>query len=73
MSPLAWVSYYQFTTPSISHPSGIHTQDSFSTSSTANAVLKTPRVATLSTVFEELGESYIMWRLLLKCIAFDSS
>ena len=52
----------------MSHLSGIHTQDP---SSTANAGGESPRVATLSNIFEQ-GESYILWRFLSKCIASDS-
>jgi hypothetical protein len=57
----------------MSHLSGIHTKDQFSSSSTAIPDVETPRVATLSTIFNGLGESYILRRLLLKCIASDSS
>ncbi len=58
---------------SISHSGGVHTKDPSSGSSSANADAEASRVAMLSTIFKERCGSYILRRLLLDCIASDSS
>src|SRR6266702_5224690 len=58
---------------SIPHNSGTHTKDPSSCGKGANTDAETFRVATLSMTFGGRCEFYILRRLLLDCIASDSS